>query len=224
MSRANPRFHRINVPLPSLVGATAFELQVTGFIDNQIWIFGMQYIWTGGAVPNANAELNLGNNWATNCVTSLRGIIASDVQINQVKVSCLTIPARLPVYTSGGGLPAFGSVAGNHIPSEMAGIVSRYTNFKGQHGRGRFYVPGVPISFVTPAGDANRINALGVSAYSVFVANIVTPISDGTNNYSLAVIQRTRGGAAATNGAAATQAFGRSLLGTVRRRRVGRGK
>jgi len=224
MSRANPRFKRNNPVLPSLANAAAFRITASGVIDQQMWLTNFDYINLVTNTPNPNAEANLGANWLTACATQLKACLASDVTFSQLKITCLTIPTRLPGYRTTDASFGNGTVAGSHYDSVIAGIITKETFTKGQHGRGRNYIPGVPLSFVTAGTNPNSLNATGITAYNNLVFALVTLISDGTNNYSLGVTQRTRAGAAATNGQIQGTTFNRTLLGTVRRRRVGRGK
>lgn len=229
MSRALRRFHRINPSLPSLTGGIAMRIQPMGHIDNQIWLMTFDYISFTTGTPNSNAESNLANAWITNCGTAMRGCMAADVAFDTIKVTCLNLNTRQPFFAGSLAGMGNGTVAGTHIPSEMAMVLSKYTAFKGQHGRGRAYIPGCPSTFVTPGTDANRINATGQTAVNAFGVALLNTVSDGTNTYTIGVTQRTTSGAPTQFGAVLKSAATgglviQTLLGTARRRRIGRGK
>jgi hypothetical protein len=223
MSKAFPRFHRTNAPLPVLA-TVAYRVTVFYQLDNQVCLWNMDYIMAS-SVQTASSEQNLANNFITACTTAIRGCLAADGLFSQVKVQCLTNPARIPsiVAIIAGNQP--GSVAGTHLPSEVAAIISKQTSTKGQHGRGRLYLPGVPNSFVTPGTDANRLNATGVAASAALATALNSAtIQDGAVNASPAVTTRVLKGLPTTQGQTLTTFTSRFLLGTVRRRRIGRGK
>jgi len=224
MSRANPRFRRTNLPLPTLLAQqNCFRIAVLGTADNQIWICNFDYIVQTPAVPNVNAEQNLTINWITAHLTNFRGFICTDTVVTAVKATCLTIPARQP-YTNIQTTGNAGTITPPHADIELAVVFSKYTGFKGQHGRGRNYLPAIPQSFInSTSGQTNTI--LLTTAYQTFIGTLLSAtISDGTSTYVLAITQRTKQGVAVTNGAAVLAVQLRTLMGTVRRRRIGRGK
>lgn len=223
MSRANPRFKRTNPILPALT-TPAYRVTTLYLCDQQVCLFTMDGIMASNT-QTANSESNLATSWDTTMRAALKGMLSSDCFLTGYKVQCLTTPTRMPFNFAIPSISQAGGVAPSHIPLEMAVILSKGTAFKGQHGRGRAYFPGFPSSGLTPATDANRVNALGQTwLTAVGTALIAGTILDGANAFQPAVTQRTTKGAPTTNGAVITVFAFKLLLGTVRRRRIGRGK
>lgn len=223
MSKANPHFHRNNAQLPALA-TPAYRIQPFYVVDQQTCLWTMDFIMTSSA-QSATSEQNLATTFNTAMATAIRGFLAADCFYVGVKVTCLTTPARIGFMFNVATANQSGQVAGNHLPSQMAAIISKYTSTKGQHGRGRFYLPGVPIQFTTPATDCDRINAAGVTAMgAINTALLGGAITDSANVALPAVTQRVAAGAAVTHGQVIAQLQSRLLLGVIRRRRVGVGK
>lgn len=223
MSRANPRFHRTNAALPALT-TPAYRITAFFTVDGQSCLYTQDYIMTTTA-QSTNAESNLASSWHTAVLTNLRNCLASDVLYLGAKCQCLSTPSRLPYSLVNVAATQPGLVAGAHMPSEMSAIISKSTSTKGQHGRGRFYVPGIPVSFVVPSTDANRLTPSAVTNYTNLAnAMMSASITDGANVAMASVTTRVLRGLATVAGQVLTQMIVRALLGTTRRRRIGRGK
>jgi hypothetical protein len=223
MSRAVPRFHRTNAPLPGLA-VPAYRVTVFYLVDQQICLWNQDYIMTN-ATQQASSEANIANTFYAAVVTPLRACLSSDCTFTAVKATCLTQPSRMP--STFNVLPAnqAGTVAGTHVPSEVAAIISKLSGVKGQHGRGRLYLPGIPSSFLAPGTDANRWTAAAMSAFAALSTAIFSnTIADGTNNAIAGLTTRVLRGLPVTNGATLTSQVQRALAGVIRRRRIGRGK
>lgn len=224
MSRANPRFHRINAQLPALA-VNAVRATFNYLIDNQLALWVLDYIGSSLAYSGTGFELAMATSLAGALGTTLRAMLSADCFFTSVKVQSLTTPSRMPGIFTVATANQPGTVAGNHIPSEMSAICYKVTGTKGQHGRGRLMLPGIPSSFLTPGTDCNRLNAAGSAAAQNFDTAVVgTTYADGGNTYAPGLTQRTLHGAATAFGALLTGLGTRLLLGTVRRRRIGRGK
>jgi hypothetical protein len=224
MSRAVPRFRRFNPPLPA---ATGYVMQVlmSGLMDGQRWVMDFGFMGVG-TPPPAGAEATVAGSFTTLMQPTWQPLTANNVSWDTTKVSCVSIPTRNPFVLTTAPLPLFGSGgAAGHLTSTDAGIFSKYTLFKGQHGRGRNYIPGMPESFVAPAVDANDLTAGGIAALSAFATAARTqPFTDGVNTLDLCIYTRPAKGLPVTLAANVIVVTPRPLLGTVRRRRVGRGK
>jgi hypothetical protein len=223
MSKAHPRFHRNNALLPLITGV-AYRVQPFYIVDQQICLWTVDYL-----VPTSTAttvtEANIAASWSSTMQAALRGMLAIDCFYTQVKVSCLTNPALLPIYLAIATANQPGTGGNTHMPSEIAAIISKATATKGQHGRGRLYLPGIPVAYVTPTTDANRLNATGVAAQAALTTALsAVGVTDGTNTATPAVTQSVAAGAATTRGQVLSNFTNRTLLGVVRRRRIGRGK
>jgi hypothetical protein len=221
MSRANPRFHRTNPPLP-LVGAGNGVVQyvVQGVIEGQMTLSTFMY---SAAVPNPTAAqlAQLLTNISTAIFPAVKGMSSADwtvvrellkvVHRNDLATVTSTVHNGNP-----GGRPA------GHAPTEVAGIMLRQTAVKGQHGRGRVSFPAVSLTDVSSsswisAGIALAITVMGTAG--------LTTASDGTNTWTPCVGQRSNVAPHLIVGFAPIQAWTANvLLGTIRRRKIGRGK
>jgi hypothetical protein len=137
--------------------------------------------------------------------------------------TCRCISSSSPANTEAPiALP--GSVMGDGLPLEMAAIITKYSLLKGQHGRGRIYMPSVPITFTTPATSPNKINATGRTAYGDLGDLTMAVLTSGGLNYKPVIVTRPIAPInIATRGVVISQTFTQPILGTVRRRRLGRG-
>lgn len=223
MSKANPRFRRVNPQLPNL-STPVYQVTVSGSGEAGIWLINLAYL--ASASPQTNlSEQNIATTWNTQCNVSLKACLNQTYTYTGVKVTCVTNPNRIP-YT-GTGLTGMGSgtVLSSALPSTVAAIFSKYTTTKGQHGRGRNYMPAPPITFTTPASLPDYVNATGLTAYNSFLSAIQSAsIVDGSTLMALCIYTRVAKGQPVTQGQFCSVVQMRSLLGTVRRRRTGRGK
>lgn len=161
--------------------------------------------------------------WWGNHATDYRGCITGDTTVSAVYAMELhfgTTPTQ--VYNPAG--PPVGSVAGHALPLEMAATLSRYSDLKGKHGRGRTSMPAVPIGFTTPATSPNVLNATGVTAYDTFGTGVAVAESLLGHSYTPVISTRPEApDTLITNAAAIERYVTRATLGTARRRKIGRG-
>jgi hypothetical protein len=154
-------------------------------------------------------------------MTDYRACMSSDWKVVGVTAVCLTQPTLQTVSsTVSGGLAGTGPA--NHEPNQCAVVISRYTNVKGQHGRGRIYLPAIPTSWVT--GSTITL-AGGITAYNAFAVDLGTGITISAIAYAASVVQRaptSPRGLVGVGSISSTSA--RLIVATVRRRRLGRGK
>jgi hypothetical protein len=118
-----------------------------------------------------------------------------------------------------------GLVAAAGLPLEIAAIINRSTILRGGHGVGRFSMPAIPVTFTTPATDPNRINAAGGVAYTALCVALQTTFpAASAPAVSPVVSTRPVPPALVVSHAQPiiSQAFN-TLVGTVRRRKEGRG-
>lgn len=219
MSRAVPRYRRNNVALPAPPN-DVFEVAVLGQIELQSTINTFYYRTDGSSLDPLAEEL-IANKVVLDLVPALINCQAVGYQFLKVRVSCLTKPTRTPGERAA-ATPLFGAFGGTNLPSTDAVVFVRRTAVRSACGRGRFYLPGVPSSVVTDSQitDAAYITLLGtlVTAYltpiAVLTVGTITPglWSKGSRTH------KTLGFAELHDGGF------NAVIGTVRRRRIGRGK
>lgn len=223
MSRALKRFLRTNAPLPVLGTNNVFLVTMSGTVDGELWINNLAYM--GINTLTSASESNIASSFYTAVKTAWQNVNDITSGFSTVKVTCVNLPARIPfVLQVNSGVAVTGSIGNTHLPKEMAAITSKYTSTKGQHGRGRNYWAGIPTTFTTPLTDPNELNSVGITAYNALLTAIQsTAIVDGAVVMSLCVYTRTLKGLAVTNAQTVATSLVRTVLGTVRRRRPGRG-
>jgi hypothetical protein len=222
MSRANPRFKRTNAPLPAFV-FPIYQVTVSGIIDQQTWLCTMCYLARVAAQTPAS-EANLAASWLTVNNAAWRACMDGQTSLLTVKVTCVSAPARIPGFAFQFGAGSLGTAPAGHLDSEVAAILSKATLTKGQHGRGRLYIPGVPTSFISTLTDPNRINGASLATYGTLATSLMAPILDGANSADPGLYTRLPKGQPVTAAQILSAINTRALLGTVRRRRIGRGK
>jgi hypothetical protein len=117
-----------------------------------------------------------------------------------------------------------GTVIGNAYPSYVSVAIFRSSNLKGQHGRGRVQFPAVPLSFVTPGTNQNRINAGAITLYDTIAGLMSTTItSSGVPWRPIISTTPVAPATVISKGVEIIRCQVESLLGTTRRRRIGRG-
>lgn len=215
---------RINPPLP-VIALPIYQVQISGTIDSQVWVNSHIYV-ASTSTQTPTSEENIATTWGTACITSYRGLLNSNTgTVESVKVTCLSNLNRISFTAPITGATQDGTVGSASLPNMVAAVLSKYTGTKGQHGRGRTYFPGVPDTFITPATDENRLNATGLTAYALVTAALQSnTILDGANVMTLSIATRPKTNVAWTQAAPVLTLLMRTLLGTIRRRRIGVGK
>jgi len=221
MSRASPRFHRINPSLPAVGSTQGVALyRIWGAIEAQLTINTFMYL----APVNNPTQAQL-----TTLLTSISSIVFSvykaclstdwtltketlDV-VHRVDINGVVSTANVP---SAGGRPA------GHMPTEVAVVLNRRTAFKGQHGRGRVSLPAISTADV---GASSILGAALPTALNNLRSSMLVGASDGANSWVPCIGQRTNVSPKFVVGAAILTAVTfDTLLGTIRRRKIGRGK
>lgn len=215
---------RNNAPLPL---APVTLIRHTAVLSCQAGAVQMNFDYVGdgmSASPYADLQ-NFGTVWAGLNLANLVAALAADTKVQSFTSQMLninTIPSAeyIPV-----GAPIAGSIAGTSLDSVQAVVVSRYTNTKGQHGRGRTYFGPISSTFVTPATSPNQLNAAGaVVLKTLFDAIQGGLVTVGGVNYAWGVFQRPVQPANEVSRAQAASSYViRTTFGTARRRRLGRG-
>lgn len=220
MSRKNPRFHRVNAPMPA-PNTNLFLVTVKGLIESQTTINTFYYLdQTAIGTFTGNEESTLGAGWLAFCAPTYRACMSSDWQLISIKVQCLTTPSRAPVtYVT--GLPLAGTGAAGHEPTEVAAVCLRFSGFKGQSGRGRFSLPAVPTGSVL----SSNLTAAGLAANQAFCNALNANFTQAGVQFTPALVSRRGISPNFTYGSQVmVTCTATSLLGTIRRRKIGRGR
>jgi hypothetical protein len=213
MSRANPRFRRNNPPLPA-PPANIFQVAALGTVEGQMTV-NTFYYWDSGEALTALSESALEAAWVGTYQTPYVACMSSDWALTGYRVSCVTTPTRAPLIAS---VNAAGTGPAGHEPTEIAAVVLRRTLFRGQCGRGRFSLPAVPTSWVTNS----RITTF--TAYNAFLTATAANLTSGAHTWIPYLVSHGPRTGRALGAAQLVSQQIMSLLGTIRRRKIGRGK
>jgi hypothetical protein len=159
--------------------------------------------------------------WESSNITPLSNVLSNASTIQSVTYS-ETAQGTCPSYNRTNG--TIGAVGFPPLPGTTSAIISKYTALKGQHGRGRNYMPYVPSTFTTPGTDPNLLNGSGVAAYVSLMNAFLVPVTAGGTTWRLSVTTRPAPPNTLTiQAAVVTYTITTTILGTTRRRREGRG-
>jgi len=215
MSRAVPRYHRINAPLPTPT-PNKWEVIVRGLIEGQMTINTFYYDDQGAAL-STTSESNLAGGFITANWVAYRACLSSDWTATDIQVKCLTDITRA-TYINTTITGNAGTGPAGHEPTYVAAVLLRLTKYKGQCGRGRIGLPAVPTSWVT----ASTITT--ATAYTTLAALLTANFVAGGTTYVNALWSRGPRPSRAVGAAPLTQVLVSTKLGTVRRRKLGRGR
>lgn len=221
MSRAVPRFRRVNAPLPPPGAKAVIEIAVVGIVEGQRTVNTFYYAGAPAALLTSTDLLSAINAWTAAFLTDYKACLSSDWAALGLTATCLTQPTLQTVSAVAAG-GVVGTGPASHAPNQVAVVISRYTATKGQHGRGRVYMPAVPDPWLTASSITG---AAGIAAYTAFAADIGTGITVSGIAYAASVVQRAATSPRGIVGVGPiTFTLPRYLTGTCRRRRLGRGK
>jgi len=159
--------------------------------------------------------------WQTNCQTALRAVLGADVTITRYMTAEIETGTCPTVVTN---VSFAGTEASDSLPGTVAAVTTKYSAWKGQHGRGRIYYGGVPITFTDPTVDPNRLLGAAVTAYAAVNTALLLAVVAGGVNWNLSITTRPAPPAVlVARGTNVTILTVQQPLGTVRRRREGRG-
>lgn len=221
MSRANPRFKRTNAPLPAIPGGSHVVLyRILGNLESQLTI--STFYWMGAnANPTSTQLTTLLTAISAGLFTKYAALCSADWTGRQERLDVVDVNSIAGVLSNANQGVAGTRTAG-HEPTEVAQPVIRYTAVKGQHGRGRFSIPGISTADVT--GSA-IVAGTWNTALGLFNTAMMAAYSDGANSWIAVLASRSSTAPRLANGASAlTSAVKSPLLGTIRRRKIGRGK
>ena len=168
MSRAVPRFRRTNPALP-VITTPCYEVSAIGFGEAGMFMVNFAYLMSAGG-QTSSSESNLATSWCNNCAAAFRACISNLYTLTSVKVSCVSNNTRMPFTNTSNANLGVGTVGFFPLPSTNAAILSKQTTVKGQHGRGRNYMPGIPTSSLVP-----RIH-YGIAAPNARSLSELTPL------------------------------------------------
>jgi hypothetical protein len=220
MSRAVPRFKRVNANLPAVGTAQGVIVyKLIGAIENQQTVSTFTY-FAPNFTPSSGQLTTLRANISTNIRALFLACVSSNWTITEEIVDVVHRNDLNGVFSLANG----GAAGGRGAPAlatTMALVMNRSTAIKGQHGRGRLSLPAICAADTL----ASRVNAAGLlTAVAALEVGMLLTASDGVNTWTPCIGQRANTSPRLIIGAAAlTNVTGDLLLGTIRRRKIGRG-
>ena len=221
MSRASPRFRRSNpslVPIGTTNGCALYR--IVGSIEGQMTVSGFYYFASVPTITQtqmstllAAIRANLRGNYI-NCISSDWSLTLESL--------ALVHRNDVATFISTTGSLLVGARSAGHLSTEMTCWINRVSFVKGQHGRGRVSIPAIAAADATNS----KISAAAEQTVLLSLASaMLTSASDGTNTWLPCIAQRaTTSPKLVTATSQLSSATPNFLLGTVRRRRIGRGK
>lgn len=217
MSRKNPRFTRPNNALPAPTG-NVWRVRALGIVENQ---YTINTFWF-------QDELSPGTGTATVAATLLAGIQAASNLQAKLLAACsidwnlyqwlIDSPNNPNLNTQATVVSIFAGGPSSHEPTTVATVIARYTNFKGQCGRGHVSIPAVPTVWVT----ASSVTTF--TAYNALAIQMVQQVTNGGHTFTPGLYSKGSKLHQTAGFAPLASVQARTFLGTVRRRKIGRGK
>lgn len=161
--------------------------------------------------------------WDASCKVALLACLSPDSSLLSRTASEIHFGVT-PTIVIPDAPATIGTAGVSNLPLEMAALMKKSTSLKGRHGLGRTYMPAIPNTFTTPGSDPNILNGTGTTAYTSLCSSLMSVYVVGAQSLSLCVATRPIPPASVIGFAVACIGMlPQSVLGTVRRRRPGRG-
>lgn len=214
---------RFNPPLPTVSG-TCVRLIMQCLTQAQISLTKFDYIDISNPGNPSLSELQAFRAaWRTlvegsillclTPLTSITGYFVQELFYGTTPSDQFNLPSPVP-----------GTQGTNNLPLIMAAVTRSQTAVKGQRGRGRTAWPAVPDSFTTPATDPDILNATGIAKYTSVLGSLATNVVVGTRTWNWSILTPPAPPATLIrNGSAIVSSTVDSILGSMRRRKIGRG-
>jgi hypothetical protein len=221
MSRANPRFRRPNGPLP-VVTNNIYQATIVGSINSQVVL--MTTYWNDGQAAGTGVASQQLANGVNALNTTHQPIMGTNAFVTGVIVRPINNPTYVTVKSF---LAAFlpGTVASPCAGTILAPTIIRQTAWRGQAGRGRISPFGLPQLFLS--ADGTQLTPAAITAYTTWANQwLLGTIVNGGITFTAYLYSRgLRTQMPKVPGAAQIQSVSiRPLVGTARRRKIGRGK
>jgi hypothetical protein len=210
-------------PAAPVVNSNVVRLTLTAITNGQRCQNTFDFM-DGTGVPCSAADMAaLILAWQTLVAVHLKACLSPDTSLESVTAAEIhfgTVASVANLYAPG----AIGTAGVHPHDSELMVNLSRVTNTKGKHGRGRCQMGPIPDTFVTPATDPNIINGTGLTAYGLLATDLNQSYLIGAHTWQPVVSTRPISPNVLVLNAAIIQAYlVRETIGTQRRRRSGRG-
>lgn len=221
MSRANPRFKRNNPSLPA-VGTTngVVLLRLIGLLEGQVVMNTCMYS-SPAPNPTQGQLATLLSAMVAAIVPPYTACLSADYTYDHATLSVVHRNDLATVVNVNSSGTAGGRGAG-HLPTENAIVLLRNSAIKGQHGRGRISLPAINPADIT----LSKISAAAlITALGNLETQLLATRSDGTNTWTPCIGQRSPTSPKLVIGFSPITTYQTTtLIGTVRRRKLGRGK
>lgn len=182
------------------------------------------YMWSAPGIPSVGDLLSAESGWEASFKALYMACLSPKTDLASISVADIgtgVTPTQVALFVAGG---TQGTAGATSLPLETAATVQRYTTTRGQKGRGRFQMPAVPNTFVTPAVDPSVLNAAGIAAYVALANQMLIAYAAGVTTWQSVVTSRPIPPATLTTRSSPIFRLQvQPTLGTVRTRKPGRG-
>lgn len=180
------------------------------------------YMANGLGVITSGVLSALATAFQTASEANLRGCLSNQCRINRYLAADLN-PGKAATQQQSSAL--LGSVVQPSLPEEMGIVITKGTTLKGQHGRGRVTLPAIPITFTTPATSPDQTNGTAATALNPLLTSLASSLTAAGVLFTPVLVTRPLIGAGVPTRAMLITSWANDVvLGTVRRRKVGRGE
>lgn len=212
---------RFNPALPLITGPVIRHTVETTNLNGQHFQVVLDYMGQSPIGLDQATLIQFRINWRAACEAAFKDTLPASCPITKY-IDADVSTGMSPTTPLDVNVP--GNVITDPLTGTVAFILTKYTPRKGQHGRGRNYFGSVPDTFITPATDPNVINPAGAAIIAPLRTALLVPIAAGGINFNLCVTTRPEPPATLITRAAIVVILNlQPVLGTVRRRRTGRG-
>lgn len=212
---------RVNPPAPLATGPI-FRVTVFSRFQGSVANTTHDYMCNSFPANVRNAMIAFGEDWNGTVFETYRDTLSFQTDVFRILYSCISSFVIANVETLN---LVQGTIAGNTLPNEMAAVCTRRGVLKGQHGRGRFSMPYVPIAFTGTGPNVNQLSNDGRTSYTALCNALQEPRTAGGSVVCNPVISTRppKGAGIVILAERTTIQFPTLILGTIRRRKPGRG-
>lgn len=207
-------------PSPPLIPGTARLLQIAihGKMHDQTTV-NTFHVLVNSTAPGASGMASAAVNFWAGVRSQWCNAVSVDWTGTIYTVRMIGFPEIMPQQAALVA-PFVGTIESQALPGVCAGIISKRSTFGGKRGRGRVYIAGVP--------ENGAENGQLTEAQRVLMQDLADRFNDDfgwgdTGTATPYLWSRNVGGEAGVRGVAVSHAIADTVLGTQRRRRIGRG-
>jgi len=212
---------RFNPLAPAVTGPVVRVVVQTKTLG-QLYENTFDYMATAPVAVNTATLVAFLTAWEAACKNPYRNCLSPQSTYQGTFASELTV-GQTPTQQTVDGI-SVGTAGATSFPGTVACVMTKRTSLKGQRGRGRFFMPSLPNTFIVVGTAPNVPSAAAQAAYATLNTALLGVIAAGGGVWALAVTGRPVPPATLTStGIPVSSIQVQLILGTIRRRREGVG-